>query len=163
MTRLALVAFGFPDIVLSQSKMTGKVGQTELQDQFATQTESLRPVAFPKSKWVHFASDEPHHPRKRSRHETDDSVDKDICDVKLVQRLKGAEDFNATAPDKRSTPLEKLPAELLEIIAWKSLSPVLPLTSKTIFQKLGHLKKLRYDMALLIFCDWDEVHKDRET
>lgn len=50
--------------------------------------------------------------------------------------------------------LEDLPTELLEMITWQSLNPFLPLTSKTIFSKLGHQRKMRSDMVMVVFCEW---------
>lgn len=54
---------------------------------------------------------------------------------------------------KASTSLEDLPAELLELIAWYSLSPGFSLTSKKIYKKLGHMEDVRRDMVAFLFCE----------
>lgn len=54
---------------------------------------------------------------------------------------------------KASTSLEGLPAELLELIAWYSLSPEFSLTSKKIYKKLGHMEDVRRDMVTFLFCE----------
>ncbi|KAK5954060.1 hypothetical protein OHC33_004631 [Knufia fluminis] len=59
-----------------------------------------------------------------------------------------------------SATLGDLPAEILEMIAWKGLNPSLPLVCRSVFQKLGHMKDLRFDMTMLIFCDWVPVRSD---
>lgn len=56
---------------------------------------------------------------------------------------------------------QDFPAEVLELIMWYSQNPVLPLTSKTIFQKLGHQRDMRFDMVLLALSDCRAVSKFR--
>ncbi|KAK5954063.1 hypothetical protein OHC33_004634 [Knufia fluminis] len=50
--------------------------------------------------------------------------------------------------------LTDLPAEILEVIAWLSLNPWLPLVNKGVFSKLGHLKQMRFDMLVVLLCEW---------
>lgn len=49
--------------------------------------------------------------------------------------------------------LEDFPAEILELIMWYAQNPDLPLTSKIIFPKLGHQRKMRMDMLLVALSD----------
>jgi len=64
-----------------------------------------------------------------------------------------------TTLHKTSASLEDLPAELLELVAWYSLSPEFSLTSKKIYKKLGRMEVVRRDMVTFLFCE-PVVHRD---
>ena len=66
-----------------------------------------------------------------------------------------------TVADNKRTNLEHLPAEILEAIAWLSLTPDLGLVSKGILAKLGHTKDVRRDMVMIVFCQWEAVLKSK--
>ena len=57
--------------------------------------------------------------------------------------------------------LSDLPAELLEMITWLSMNPTMPLVAKKIFNKIGHLKTMRFDMTMLVFAQWAPSQEGR--
>ncbi|KAK5954101.1 hypothetical protein OHC33_004673 [Knufia fluminis] len=75
---------------------------------------------------------------------------------KNANKISWPKSGKASASTKKQTAtLGDLPAEILELIAWYSLAPAFSLTSKRIFDKLGHMKDLRQDMAMVVFRNWD--------
>lgn len=58
-----------------------------------------------------------------------------------------------------STHFDRLPAEILERIAWHAGSPVFNKISPTVGSKMGHMMDYQYDMLLLAFCDWEHAIK----
>lgn len=75
----------------------------------------------------------------------------------LLAPLQGGHNGTTIAKPSNSRPratLSDLPAEMLEVIAWLSLNPWLPLVNKVIFSKLGHLKQMRFDMMVVLLCEW---------